>query len=59
MSFKIVASYFISSKQHISLTLCIRKHSFFFLSSSFSLVPTAKVDIYSLLSNKFPQKFIF
>lgn len=59
MSFEIVASYFISSKQHISLTLCIRKHSSFFLSSSFFLVPTAKVDIYSLLSNKFPQKFIF
>ena len=59
MSFKIVASYFISSKQHISLTLCIRKRSSFFLSSSFFLVPTAKVDIYSLLSNKIPQKFIF
>lgn len=59
MSFKIVASYFISSKQHISQTLCIRKHSSLFLSSSFFLVSTAKVDIYSLLSNKFPQKFIF
>lgn len=59
MSFKIVASYFISSKQHISLTLCIRKHSSLFLSSSFFLVLTAKVDIYSLLSNKFPQKIIF
>lgn len=59
MSFKIVASYFISSKRHISLTLCIRKHSSLFLSSSFFLVSTAKVDIYSLLSNKFPQKFIF